>query len=61
MKADLIVLATHGRTGLRRFALGSVAACLVHTATCPVLTMRPAAAPSAGAAPATDRRPGVST
>jgi universal stress protein A len=60
-KADVIVLATHGRTGWRRFAMGSVAERLVRTAPCPVLTIRPAAVPSAGAAPATDRRPGVST
>ncbi|QDV06532.1 hypothetical protein Poly30_20420 [Planctomycetes bacterium Poly30] len=34
---DLIVLSTHGRTGLRRFALGSVAESILRHATMPVL------------------------
>jgi len=37
---DLIVLGTHGRTGLARFFLGSVASRVVATAGCPVLTVR---------------------
>jgi nucleotide-binding universal stress UspA family protein len=40
-KADLLVLGTHGRTGVARFFLGSVAARVVATAPCPVLTVRP--------------------
>jgi nucleotide-binding universal stress UspA family protein len=40
-KTDLLVLATHGRTGVARFFLGSVAARVVATAPCPVLTVRP--------------------
>ncbi len=40
---DLIVMATHGRTGLRRLALGSVAERVVREAPCPVLTIRPKA------------------
>jgi nucleotide-binding universal stress UspA family protein len=40
MKADLIVLGTHGRTGVARLLLGSVAARVVATAPCPVLTVR---------------------
>jgi nucleotide-binding universal stress UspA family protein len=39
-RADLIVLGTHGRTGLARFFVGSVASRVVSTATCPVLTVR---------------------
>jgi universal stress protein A len=39
-KADLIVLATHGRTGVLHLLLGSVAERVVRTATCPVLTVR---------------------
>jgi nucleotide-binding universal stress UspA family protein len=37
---DLIVMATHGRTGLARFALGSVADRLVREGTVPVLLVR---------------------
>ncbi len=39
-KADLLVIGTHGRTGLAKFFLGSVASRLVASATCPVLTVR---------------------
>jgi nucleotide-binding universal stress UspA family protein/CBS domain-containing protein len=42
--ADLIVMPTHGRRGLPRFFLGSVAERVVREAPCPVLTVRPAAA-----------------
>ena len=38
--ADLMVLGTHGRTGVARFFVGSVAARVVATAPCPVLTIR---------------------
>ena len=38
---DLIVLATHGRTGLAHVIMGSVAETVVRTAPCPVLTVRP--------------------
>ncbi len=37
---DLIVIATHGRTGLGRLLLGSVAERIVREAPCPVLTVR---------------------
>jgi universal stress protein A len=40
---DLIVMATHGRTGLSHLLIGSVAERVVRTAPCPVLTMRPPA------------------
>jgi universal stress protein A len=37
---DLIVIATHGRTGLSHILLGSVAERIVREAPCPVLTVR---------------------
>ena len=39
-RADMIVLGTHGRTGVARFFVGSVAARVVAVAACPVLTVR---------------------
>lgn len=42
-KVDLIIMATHGRTGLSHLIMGSVAERVVRTAPCPVLTMRPSA------------------
>ena len=41
VRASLIAMSTHGRTGLARVALGSVAAAVVHNAPCPVLVVRP--------------------
>jgi nucleotide-binding universal stress UspA family protein len=38
--ADMIVIATHGMTGWRRIAFGSVAQKVVEQATCPVLVLR---------------------
>jgi len=57
--ADLIVMGTHGRTGLAHLLLGSVAERTVRTATCPVVTVHapsnrdqlPVAAASAHALP----------
>jgi nucleotide-binding universal stress UspA family protein len=40
-KIDLIVMTTHGRTGLSHLVMGSVAEKIVRTAPCPVLTIRP--------------------
>ncbi len=40
VKADLIVMATHGRTGAKRVFLGSVTEKVVRGAQCPVLTVR---------------------
>jgi len=37
---DLIVMATHGRGGVRRLLMGSVADRIVRSARCPVLTLR---------------------
>jgi len=39
-KVGLIVMSTHGRTGLAHMVMGSVAEKVVRTATCPVLTVR---------------------
>jgi nucleotide-binding universal stress UspA family protein len=41
-KIDLIIIATHGRTGLSHVLLGSVAEHIVREAPCPVLTIREA-------------------
>jgi universal stress protein A len=40
---DLIVMATHGRSGFKRMFIGSVAENVVRAASCPVLTIRTAA------------------
>lgn len=40
-KIDLLVLGTHGRTGLRKLVLGSVAEQVFRHASCPVLTVGP--------------------
>ncbi len=37
---DLLIIGTHGRTGIAKFFLGSVAGRVVATAPCPVLTVR---------------------
>jgi nucleotide-binding universal stress UspA family protein len=37
---DLIVMGTHGRTGLRRLLMGSVAEAVIRMAPCPVLIYR---------------------
>jgi nucleotide-binding universal stress UspA family protein len=39
-RADLIVIGTHGRTGLSRLLMGSVAGRIISGASCPVLTVR---------------------
>ena len=42
LEPALVALATHGRTGLARVALGSVATAVVRHSTCPALVVRPA-------------------
>jgi nucleotide-binding universal stress UspA family protein len=44
---DLIVLGTHGRTGINRLLTGSVAEAVLRRAPCPVLTLRNFSQPSA--------------
>lgn len=39
-RADMIVIGTHGRTGISKLLMGSVAGRVVSEATCPVLTVR---------------------
>jgi nucleotide-binding universal stress UspA family protein len=39
--ADIIVMATHGRTGLRHMMMGSVAEKVVRLSSIPVLTVKP--------------------
>ncbi|MCC6551836.1 MAG: universal stress protein [Polyangiaceae bacterium] len=41
VSADLVVVGTHGRTGIRRLVLGSVAETVGRTARCPVWIVRP--------------------
>ncbi|MEZ4223686.1 MAG: universal stress protein [Polyangiaceae bacterium] len=41
LEADLVIVGTHGRRGMRRLLLGSVAEGVVRLAPCPVLVVRP--------------------
>ena len=45
---DMVVIATHGMTGWRKFAFGSVAEIVVKQASCPVLVLRAGPAAQAG-------------
>jgi universal stress protein A len=40
LKIDMIVMGTHGRRGIKRALLGSVAEAVVRASPCPVLTIR---------------------
>jgi nucleotide-binding universal stress UspA family protein len=55
--ADLVVIGTHGRTGLARLFLGSVASRVIATATCPVLSVRAGTRRTASTAAARRARP----
>jgi nucleotide-binding universal stress UspA family protein len=44
-KADLIVVGTHGRGGVERALMGSVADRVIRLAPCPVLSVRPVGSP----------------
>jgi nucleotide-binding universal stress UspA family protein len=41
-KIDLIVIASHGKTGLKKYLMGSVTEKVMHEAKCPVLLIRSA-------------------
>jgi nucleotide-binding universal stress UspA family protein len=45
---DLIVIATHGHTGMKRLMFGSVALRVMHESPVPVLLIRPEACQTAG-------------
>jgi nucleotide-binding universal stress UspA family protein len=53
---DLIVIATHGRTGLDRLLLGSTAEAVMRQATCPVMAIKTALIQSASAESAANRK-----
>lgn len=40
-KIDLIVMGTHGRTGIAHFLIGSITEKVIRSAPCPVLVIRP--------------------
>lgn len=50
LDADLVVIGTHGRTGLKHLLLGSIAERVVQQAPCPVLTVKPLLEPGEPAA-----------
>lgn len=56
-EADLIVVGSHGRRGLRRFFLGSVAENIVRSAPVPVLVVRTSARTPAATTSAAERAP----
>jgi nucleotide-binding universal stress UspA family protein len=61
---DLILMGTHGRTGLGRLLMGSVAEQVVRKAPCPVLTVKtplPAAASAPGQTAGVPEATGVAT
>ena len=49
-RPDLVVMGTHGRSGLTRLLMGSVAEMVVRRAGCPVLTVKSEAKAAAGSA-----------
>jgi nucleotide-binding universal stress UspA family protein len=49
LEADLVVVGTHGRTGISRLLLGSVAESVVRLAPCPVFVVRAKAIPATAA------------
>lgn len=54
---DLIVMGTHGRTGLARILMGSVAEHVVRKAHCPVLTVKALARPASATSETCTREP----
>jgi universal stress protein A len=53
--ADLIVMGTHGRTGIEHLLIGSVAEQVIRHAACPVVTVRDSGKVAAWTAPLTAR------
>jgi nucleotide-binding universal stress UspA family protein len=51
-KADLVIAATHGRSGLKRWILGSVTERLIRTVPCPLMSITPFAGKPETAVPA---------
>ena len=49
LEIDLVVLGTHGRGGIKKLVLGSVAEGVIESASCPVLTVGPQVSPKLGA------------
>jgi nucleotide-binding universal stress UspA family protein len=60
-RVDLIAMATHGRTGLARVTLGSVATAILQQAQTPVLLVRPAGLSGAPAESTDMKHPAAST
>ena len=58
LQCDLIVVGTHGRTGLGRLLMGSVAEEVLRKASCPVLVVKTPARETPDAAPETTASPG---
>lgn len=54
-----VVMASHGRTGLSRALMGSVADTLVHRLTCPIIVVPAVASSRVGAASEAEREPAV--
>ena len=54
--SDLIVMGTHGRSGLKHLLMGSVAEQVVRKAPCPVLTVKAPSPPAAAAGAAVPSR-----
>jgi universal stress protein A len=57
LPCDLIVMGTHGRTGLGRLLMGSVAEQIVRKAPCPVLTVKAPLAPEVAETPVASEEP----
>ncbi len=55
--ADLVITATHGRSGLKRFFLGSVTERLMRTLPCPLLVLRGAGDGAGGSEPKLQKFP----
>ena len=59
MDADLIVMSTHGRSGVSRWMMGSVAESVLHGTARPILLVRAPGAPLAGPPDSQRARPAV--